>query len=391
MSNKVTNNFNEFIHLNNMIISDQYNDGAVTFTPESLKSKKSKKVSPLINAIQEEAGDKVVDFISDHISLKSERTILFTSKKHCLIDNTDFNNLRVIINLQKVNEHQDINSFFKSINTLLPDAGIYIGCVDTYWIRKIKMEKRFGKFGRSILWPLDFLFNRVMPRIKITKKLHNLITRNKFRAISLSEALGRLVYCGFEIIEYKKIDDDAYFFVVMKTSEPMTTRDVSYGPIFPMKRVGKDGKIIKVYKLRTMHPYSEFLQSFVLKLNGYDKSGKPADDFRLTMWAKSLRKFWLDELPQLVNLLKGDLTLVGPRPLSQTRYNQLPDDVKKERIKYKPGCIPPYVSLCMPDATGNIEAERIFFSDMKRNRFTTPIRYFFKAIYNILTGKIHSA
>jgi hypothetical protein len=345
----------------------------------------------LLRVIKEEAGEEVMDFISGNVSLlKYQETILFTSKYVNLYEHVNFNNIRTIINFQEVNKHEKINSFFRAINTLLPDAGIYIGCVETYDIRKRNMNARFGEKFTKALWGLDFIFNRVMPRMPLTKKLYFLLTKNKYRVLSLAETLGRLVYCGFDIIEYKEINKKIYFSAI-KIKEPRFDSEVSYGPFFPMKRIGKNGKLIKVYKLRTMHPYSEFLQSFILKINGYNELGKPANDFRLTGWGRIFRKLWLDELPQLINLFKGELNVVGVRPLSQTRYNQFPEDIKKERIKYKPGCIPPYVALRMPDAEGNIEAERIYLREMQRRPYTTNVKFFFMAVFNILTHRIHSA
>ena len=67
-----------------------------------------------------------------------------------------------------------------------------------------------------------------------------------------------------------------------------------------MERLGKMKKI-KVYKFRTMHPYAEFIQHAMLKFNGYSKTGKLKDDFRITSWRKILEKYWLDELLQLIS------------------------------------------------------------------------------------------
>jgi hypothetical protein len=85
------------------------------------------------------------------------------------------------------------------------------------------------------------------------------------------------------------------------------------------------------------------------------------------------------------------MKIVGVRPLSWVRYNEFPDDMQRERIKYRPGCIPPYVSLNMPDDKGNIEAERIYLHELKEHPVITDIKYFFSAIFNILTNRIRSA
>jgi lipopolysaccharide/colanic/teichoic acid biosynthesis glycosyltransferase len=207
--------------------------------------------------------------------------------------------------------------------------------------------------------------------------------------MSRAEILGRMVYCGYSIIDFKAIDGLTYF-VGMNTHEP-STRSVTKYPFIKLWRVGKHGKMIGVYKFRTMHPYSEYLQKFIVALNGYNEVGKPANDFRLTGWGKFLRKFWFDELPQLVNVLKGEMKLVGVRPLSETRFNELPKEVQEARIKHKPGCFPPYVALNMPSSTDNIEAEIIYMKEKEKNPYTTDMKYFLKSIYNILSNKIRSS
>ncbi len=398
MENKNSNKHNsknstmkDLLASNKMILSDQVNKAkSIASIGNKLHTRLNIQETPLTQSIKEAAGEEVLSFIKEHLSFRNQETILYTSTKTNLYDLVDFNRIRTIINLNKVNTHKQINSLFRSINTLLPDAGFYVGCVETYDNRKKKMLDKYGKVLTNILWVFDFIFNRVIPRVAITKDLYYFITKNKYRVVSLAETLGRLVYCGFDIIESKEINGMMYF-VVLKTSEPKLEATVSNGPFFPMNRVGKNGKLIKVYKLRTMHPYSEFLQDYIVKLNGYNEAGKPANDFRLAGWGRIFRKLWLDEVPQIINVFKGDLGIVGVRPLSRSRFNQFPEDLKEQRIKYKPGCIPPYVALCMPDAQGNIEAERIYLNQMQKNRHFTNIKFFLLAVYNIATNKIRSA
>ncbi len=98
----------------------------------------------------------------------------------------------------------------------------------------------------------------------------------------------------------------------------MLAKDYS-GIIYTQDRVGKHGKIIKIYKFRTMVPNSEELLEEILKNEEYRKEWeefhKIENDPRITPLGKILRKSSLDEIPQFLNVLKGDMSLIGPRPL----------------------------------------------------------------------------
>jgi len=300
-------------------------------------------------------------------------------------------NTRSVINLRPLNDVRYVNRFLIQINESMPDAGIFIGCVEPVKSFGARQKKKIGNsFLFNIYWLFIFLFHRVAPKIRYIQKVYFSITKGRYRFLTKGETLGRVVSCGFEIVEYKEIEGLLYF-AVMKTKEPDYEQNPSFVPLFPMNRIRKDGKMIKVYKLRTMHPFAEFLQDYITKLNGYNETGKPENDFRVATWGKFYRKYWLDELPQLLNELKGELNIVGVRPLSRTRFNELPADLKELRIKFKPGCIPPYVALLMPDAHGNIEAERIYLAEKMKNPVWTDVKYLFMAVFNILTGKIKSS
>jgi len=345
----------------------------------------------LEKTILKEAHEDVLKYISDHLDLKSYyKSIILTTNSSSFIEEVNFDNVRAIINLKRVNSTQHPNKLFRAVNTLLPDAGIFIGSVSTYNDRKLAIYRRFGKRLGLVLWLSDFLINRVIPRIHYLDKIYYALTNGQFHSISKSEMLGRLIYCGFEIIDFKAINGLSYF-VAMKVKDPVKSKNPSFYSIVKLPRIGKDGRIISVYKFRTMHPYSEFLQDYMIKMNGYNDKGKPAEDYRVTRWGSYMRKLWLDELPQIINVLKGEMKIVGIRPLSIVRFNEFPEDMQQKRIKYKPGCFPPYVALNMPDDKGNIEAERIYIRDLAMYPYTTDLKYFFRAVYNILANKIRSS
>lgn len=93
---------------------------------------------------------------------------------------------------------------------------------------------------------------------------------------------------------------------------------------FTQDRVGKDGKVFKIVKFRTM-------------LEAYDKSGEPlSDKERVTSFGNFLRSTSLDELPELINVLKGDMSLVGPRPLL-VEYIDLYSKEQFRRHEVRPG------------------------------------------------------
>lgn len=112
----------------------------------------------------------------------------------------------------------------------------------------------------------------------------------------------------------------------------------SKGPIlFKQKRVGKDGSIFEILKFRTMVVNAE-------KLGKQITVGK---DNRITKVGKNLRKYKLDELPQLINVIKGDMSLVGPRP-EVPKYVDLYNNEQKKVLSVRPG-ITDYASLKYSD------------------------------------------
>ena len=109
-----------------------------------------------------------------------------------------------------------------------------------------------------------------------------------------------------------------------------------------MKRIGKGGKTIYVYKLRTMYAYSEFIQKFVYENNSLQLGGKFKDDFRVPFWGILFRKLFIDELPMLINWVKRDLKLVGVRPMSNQYMSLYSTEHQERRKNFKPGLVPPF-------------------------------------------------
>jgi lipopolysaccharide/colanic/teichoic acid biosynthesis glycosyltransferase len=102
----------------------------------------------------------------------------------------------------------------------------------------------------------------------------------------------------------------------------------SRGPVFYRQlRVGRDGERFELWKLRTMVPGAEAMGAGIYVLEG---------DARITRVGRLLRRFSLDELPNLVNVLKGEMAIVGPRPTVQEQVDRYTDR-QRRRLEVKPG------------------------------------------------------
>jgi lipopolysaccharide/colanic/teichoic acid biosynthesis glycosyltransferase len=363
---------------------------SIDFMSEPLSSNNGNNNGYVKNLLIKEVGEEVFNLINNYVDVESIYTLITSTTTRFNIDKHSPNLFKNVVNIQLVNDLRWINKFFESVNSRILHGGIYIGRVEVKKNRKKKILKALPIPFNWILYTMDFLHKRVIPKMKFTRRIYFYFTKGKGRVITRAETLGRLVSCGFEIINHKDIDSKTWF-VVKKVKDPEYNLNPSYGLVYKMPRVGKDGKIILVYKFRTMHPFSEYLQDYVLDLNGYSKaSGKIANDFRLTTWGKFLRRYWLDEIPQLLNIVRGEMKLVGVRPISQSLFNQYPDKLKELRIKQKPGCIPPYVALLMDEMGESMEAERIYLMEREKHPFWIDIKYFQKALFNIVLNKIRS-
>ncbi|MDE2385081.1 MAG: WecB/TagA/CpsF family glycosyltransferase [Alphaproteobacteria bacterium] len=117
----------------------------------------------------------------------------------------------------------------------------------------------------------------------------------------------------------------------------------SSGPVFfTQQRVGKDGELFKVYKFRSMYKDAEARRAALLHLS--ERKGvcfKSKNDPRVTRMGRILRRFSLDELPQIINVLKGEMAIVGPRPALPQEVAAYPQKALA-RLAVKPGLTGPW-------------------------------------------------
>jgi lipopolysaccharide/colanic/teichoic acid biosynthesis glycosyltransferase len=294
-----------------------------------------------------------------------------------------------IVNLKRVNDIFQLTQFFCAVNNKLEKRGRFITCVETSSLRKERLYKKYPKGINSIYYVFDYLGKRVAPKLPITKNVYQFLTANRNSVHTSVEVLGCLSYCGFQIIETKRIDKLLYI-SVEKIEEKVDLPPKNYGFLFKMERTGYQGKIINVYKIRSMHAYAEYLQEYIYSQNQLSDIGKFKNDYRINVIGKLSRKLWLDELPMIYNLLKGDIKLVGVRPLSKHFLSLYKTEIKDRRSQFKPGLVPPYYAD-MPKSLDQImESEMRYFDAYQKNPLKTDVIYFLKAAKNILIKKARS-
>lgn len=146
--------------------------------------------------------------------------------------------------------------------------------------------------------------------------------------------------------------------------------------------LGKHKNPIRVYKLRTLRKNSQPDEEFSGEL---DQFGKPKHEHRLTRVGKFLRTYWIDEIPQFYNLLRGDLTLVGIRPRPEEAWARYPKEHMEHALKYKPGLFSPvYSNRNLREFKDLIETEREYLRQKDARPILTDVKYFFLILYSIV-------
>lgn len=360
-----------------------YNIPVKVIAPILTVSRKTSSMNSIEKEIVKKKSKKVLTFLKFHLGDAYESTYFLASSENFDIYKLERASYPSIVNLERVNRKRRINKFFEACNFKLPEGGLYIGSVETYAMRRRILIKKYPNFINWIVYLIDTIFHRIFPKLSFTQKFYFYLTKGKNRMLSRAETFGRLYSCGFEIIAEEEIGNEL-FFVAKKIGIPSFDHQATYGPLIKLRRVGKDGKIFRVYKLRTMYPYSEYLQDYVFKNHQLDEGGKFKNDFRVSPLGRFFRKFWLDEIPMIWNLLKGDMKIIGVRPLSNQYFNLYTKELQEKRIRTKPGLLPPFYADMPKTLEEIMDSELKYLEAYEKAPLATDLKYFWLILKNIL-------
>jgi hypothetical protein len=334
----------------------------------------------------------IFTFIDQNVDLQSinrcECTLLSTDNLFNL-QSLEIEESELIINLHKINDIRWFNRYFLLAHTRLKPSGCIMGKAHTAATHRAWFASRFPSPFGSLVYSASFLWHWICPKLPYAKNFYFAVTKGRNRLVSQAEILGRLYFCGFEIVAETELDKN-YYFIAKKVKTPSEDLNPTYGPLVKLNRHGLAGRPLVVYKFRTMYPYSEYLQKYIYTHNSLDAGGKFKNDFRVTEWGRFMRKFWLDELPMLYNWLTGDMQLLGVRPLSTQYLSLYSIELQRLRSKVKPGLIPPFYAD-MPKTMEEIMAseERYIMAYLKKP-FFTQFRYFWLCFWNIVIKRARS-
>ena len=172
-----------------------------------------------------------------------------------------FPSMKVYIK-EKLNHIGHLNDFLDNWNHGM-QIGDQLECVAFTSRQEYTAIKQKLPIGlSSIVVGLVYFWHIMCPKLQMTRKIYFLLTGDRHRSYSHTEILGRICRAGFKIV-HEENRDNALHIIAEKRSEPLERNESCVSPILHMKRVGKDGQWIEVYKFRTMHSYSQYLQDYV--------------------------------------------------------------------------------------------------------------------------------
>ncbi len=361
---------------------------AVLAPPHQMQDEEQRET--IRESIRTSSSEEILQWLEKNVDLFSSNTTTLRTSELYNIQRLRPYRYDMIVNFMPLNNIRGINKMFGVINDKLPEQGRMVCCFESQGTTKKKILDSLPPIINWLYYCLYFFYKRVLPKLFLTSRFYFDLTEGKNRVLSRAEVLGRLYYCGFKVIKVQKVQN-LLFVIAEREFRPKTIQRKVYGLLVKLNRVGKNGKVFHVYKLRTMHPYSEYLQQYIFETYGLQEGGKLKHDIRVTTLGRFARKYWIDELPMLINLIRGDMKLVGVRPLSMQYFSLYSPALQQQRIRHKPGLLPPFYAD-MPKTLEEIqESEMRYLTRCEtQGTFVTDFIYFWKIFYNILFKHAHS-
>ncbi len=218
------------------------------------------------------------------------------------------------------------------------------------------------KIEGAVITPTDISYSRLMDTVERCVRLFGWVDVHTDQSAVLHENLNTDTYFDLPFVRMREIPRGTMTRIYKETGDAIgaaigvfllsplliataaAIKLTSEGPVFYTKnRIGKNGKLFPFYKFRSMAIGADQDESRAEEIRKHiqssddEQKNKIVNTAYITPVGKFIRKWAIDELPQLFNVLKGDMSLVGPRPVPPGEHD-LEDDWHKKRFDIKPGC-----------------------------------------------------
>lgn len=359
--------------------------------------------------------------IIDQYSSKLPPWSITLIQKNCVDDEHGHNSLVVIEDLDELYQHMSkteklpmivcqkslnnvrrLNNLLKQAIDALISGGYLIVFYKPLEIELLQLKVQSSTLAYPFKYLMRFIWYRGLPKLPWISKLYfsplfawidktrlGLNKNSQRRSLARAEVWGRLVYYGMKIEAEEVIGDHAYVIaknITHKSSNKMPT----YHPIVSLEKVGLNGSIIRLHKVRSMYAFSEFLQKDLYYSQGLTNTGKFKNDFRLTDYGPFIRKYWIDEIPGIYDWLRGDIKLVGMRATSPHYLSLYPKDTVQLYLQIKPGLVPPIFDENTAGFEQIVEIERTYLEKYIRQPLKTDLLYFWYTFRDIFVRKVRS-
>jgi len=356
----------------------------------------------IIEKIRSDLDKPMVDFIEKNLpDLQGLNGVLVLDDVKSADDQYISAPASLLIGFTRINDVLRLNQFMQFCTEHISMGGYFVLRYIPFENVIKHMKYRYTGPLYWIVFILYFIWYRAIPKIpwldrvyfspKISwlDDIHLSLVKKRNRPLSKAEVWGRLSFCGMRVLTESKGDGELYI-IAQRITLPVQNKIPSYYLIAELEKVGLDGKIIRTHKIRTMFPFSEFLQARIFEDHGLAPTGKFANDFRLTDYGSFLRKYWLDELPQIFDWLRGDIKLVGMRATSRHFLSLYPKEFYDLYIQIKPGLIPPIFDENTNGFDQIVDVELRYLKSYWEQPIRTDIRYFFQTFRDIVFKGVRS-
>ena len=308
----------------------------------------------------------------------------------------------VLVGTLRLNAVNRLNNYLKCCSARVTMGGYLVVSYLPMEDVLARMKANYPGWLYPVVYLAHFVRYRALPKVPWLDRLYFLpqfgwfdslvrkVGGGRNRALSKSEVWGRLAYYGMEVLHESEPPGEKYV-IAQRVAQPVANRKPSYYAVVALEKVGLDGKVIRLHKVRSMYPFSEFLQKKIFQSHGLSNTGKFKNDFRLTDYGPMIRRSWIDEIPGIFDWLRGEVKLVGMRATSPHFLSLYPRDVYDLYIQVKPGLVPPIFDEKTTGFDQIVEIERAYLRRYLQAPVRTDMLYFWYTFRDIFIRKVRSS